>query len=65
MILMMQHRPITSGDAAVAIDENSGSDQVVYTATADDSLDDVADSPITFSLSSDSDAALSIDSINW
>jgi hypothetical protein len=52
---------ITSGDAAVAIDENSGSDQVVYTATADDSGDDVADSPITFSLSSDSDVALTID----
>jgi hypothetical protein len=52
---------ITSGDAAVAIDENSGSDQVVYTATADDSGDDVSDTPITFSLSSDSDVALSID----
>jgi hypothetical protein len=34
----------------------------VYTATADDSLDDVADSPITFSLSDSSDTALSIDS---
>jgi hypothetical protein len=53
---------ITSGDTAITIDENSGSDQIVYTATADDSLDDVADSPITFSLSSDSsDTALSID----
>jgi hypothetical protein len=41
---------------------NSGSGQVVYTATADDSLDDVADSPITFSLSDSSDTALSIDS---
>jgi hypothetical protein len=36
--------------------------QVVYTATADDSGDDVADTPITFSLSSDSDVALTIDS---
>jgi hypothetical protein len=52
---------ITSGDAAVAIDENSGSGQVIYTATADDSADDVSDTPITFSLSSDSDVALTID----
>jgi hypothetical protein len=51
---------ITSGDTAVAIDENSGSDQVIYTATADDSAD-VSDTPIAFSLSADSDAALSID----
>jgi hypothetical protein len=51
---------ITSGDTAVAIDENSGSDQVVYTATADDSAD-VSDEPISFSLSADSDTALSID----
>jgi hypothetical protein len=28
---------ITSGDTAVAIDENSGAGQVIYTATADDS----------------------------
>jgi hypothetical protein len=56
---------ITSGDTAITINENSGAEQVVYTATADDSGDDVADSPITFSLSSDSDAALSIDAINW
>jgi hypothetical protein len=35
---------ITSGDTAITIDENSGSDQIVYTATADDSGDDVADS---------------------
>jgi hypothetical protein len=52
---------ITSGDTAVTIDENSGAGQVVYTATAVDSLDDVADSPITFSLSDSSDTALSID----
>ena len=30
---------ITSGATAAAIDENSGADQVVYTATADDSAD--------------------------
>jgi hypothetical protein len=53
---------ITSVDSAVAIDENSGSNQIVYTATADDIADDVSDTPITFSLSSDSDVALSIDS---
>jgi hypothetical protein len=35
--------------------------QVVYTATADDSLDDVADSPITFTLAEGSDTALTID----
>jgi hypothetical protein len=51
---------ITSGDTATAIDENSGSDQVVYTATADDSAD--ASGGVTFSLSEDSDSALSIDS---
>jgi hypothetical protein len=60
-ILMMQHRTITSGDTAITIDENSGAEQVVYTATADDSLDDVADSPITFTLAEGSDTALSID----
>jgi hypothetical protein len=51
---------ITSGDTAVAIDENSGSGQVIYSATADDSAD-VSDTPISFSLSANSDAALSID----
>ena len=30
---------ITSGDSAAAIDENSGAEQVIYTATADDSSD--------------------------
>jgi hypothetical protein len=39
---------ITSGDTATAIDENSGSGQVVYTATADDSLD--TSDGVTFSL---------------
>ncbi|MDB2650223.1 cadherin domain-containing protein, partial [Porticoccaceae bacterium] len=50
---------ITSGDTAVAIDENTGAGQVVYTATADDSLDISAG--VTFSLTGDSDPALSID----
>ena len=50
---------ITSGDTAVAIDENSGAGQVIYTATADDSAD--ISGGVTFSLSADSDAALSID----
>ena len=53
---------ITSGASADAINENSGANQVVYTATADDSGDDVVDGPMTFSLTGDSDAALSIDS---
>jgi hypothetical protein len=50
---------ITSGDTAVAIDENSGAGQVIYTVTADDSAD-VSDG-VTFSLAAESDAALSID----
>jgi hypothetical protein len=50
---------ITSGDTAVAIDENTGADTVIYTATADDSLDISAG--VTFSLTDDSDPALSID----
>ncbi|MDB3926414.1 cadherin domain-containing protein, partial [Porticoccaceae bacterium] len=50
---------ITSGDTAVAIDENTGADTVIYTATADDSLDISAG--VTFSLTGDSDPALSID----
>jgi hypothetical protein len=53
---------ITSGAIAVAIDENSGAGQVVYTATADDSADDVSDTPITYSLEEGSDTALSINS---
>jgi hypothetical protein len=52
---------ITSGDTAQAIDENSGAGQVIYTATADDSAD--ISGGVTFSLSEDSDAALSIDSV--
>jgi hypothetical protein len=53
---------ITSASIADTIDENSGSNQVIYTATADDSADDVSDTPITFSLADGSDEALSIDS---
>jgi hypothetical protein len=49
---------ITSADSA-SLDENTGADQVVYTATADDSSD-VSDG-VSFSLASGSDAALSID----
>ena len=52
---------ITSGDTAVAIDENSGAIQVIYTATADDSAD-ISDG-FAFSLAEGSDAALSIDSV--
>jgi hypothetical protein len=50
---------ITSGAEVTQIEENSGAGQVVYTATADDSQDTSAG--VTFALSSDSDAALSID----
>ncbi|MDA8866582.1 cadherin domain-containing protein, partial [Porticoccaceae bacterium] len=39
---------ITSGDTAVAVDENSGAGQVIYTATADDSAD--TSDGVTFSL---------------
>ena len=52
---------ITSGDTADAINENSGAGQVIYTAAADDSGDDIVDGPITFSLAEGSDSALSID----
>ena len=52
---------ITSGDAADAINENTGAGQVIYTASADDSGDDIADGPIAFSLAEGSDSALSID----
>ena len=64
MILMMQRLQITSGALAVAIDENSGAGQVIYTVTADDSSDDVADTPIAYSLAEGSDAALSINARN-
>ena len=43
----------------VAVDENSGAGQVIYTATADDSAD--TSDGVTFSLAEGSDAALSID----
>ena len=52
---------ITSGDVAAAIDENSGVDQVIYTAIADDSSD--ISGGVTFSLSADSDPALSINAL--
>ena len=50
---------ITSGSVAASIDENSGSGQVIYTATVDDSAD--VSGGVSFSLSADSDSALSID----
>jgi hypothetical protein len=49
---------LTSGDTATAIDENSGSGQVVYTATADDSLD--TSDGVSFSLAEGSDSVLTI-----
>jgi hypothetical protein len=50
---------ITSGDSAGSIDENSGADTVIYTAAADDSLDD-ASAGVTFSLAAGHDSSLSI-----
>jgi hypothetical protein len=50
---------ITSADS-VAVDENNVVDQVVYTATVDDSAD-LSEGPVTFSLSSSSDYRFSID----
>jgi hypothetical protein len=52
---------ITSADSAGSINENTGAGTVIYTATADDSLDISAG--VTFSLTGDSDPALSIDSL--
>jgi hypothetical protein len=54
---------ITSTDTAVAIDNNSGEGQIIYTATAYDSEDNMSDAPIIFSLSPESDPALYIDSL--
>ena len=51
---------ITSGATATSINENSGADQVIYTATADDSADISAG--VTFSLAEGSDSAVTIDS---
>jgi hypothetical protein len=51
---------ITSGATAGNIDENSGENLVIYSATADDS-NDISETPLTYSLSGDSDSALSID----
>ena len=53
---------MTSADSADSVDENSASGQVVYTASSDDSGDDVADGPISYSLADGSDSEFSIDS---
>jgi hypothetical protein len=58
---MRLHQALTSGSTATAINENTGADTVIYTAIADDSLDISAG--VTFSLTGDSDPALSIDSL--
>ena len=52
---------ITSGDVASSVRDNSGAGQVIYTAVADDSGDANAAMPITFTLTAESDSALSID----
>jgi hypothetical protein len=51
---------ITSGATAGYIEENSGANQIIYSVIADDS-NDISATPITYSLSGDSDSALSID----
>ncbi|MDG2018431.1 MAG: cadherin domain-containing protein, partial [Porticoccaceae bacterium] len=50
---------VNSADSAGSIDENSEAGQVVYSASADDSADNVSGG-VTFSLTEDSDSALSI-----
>jgi hypothetical protein len=50
---------ITSSGSAGAIDENTGGNTVIYTATADDSSD--ISGGVTFALANGSDQALSID----
>jgi hypothetical protein len=52
--------PVITSNDSVAVDENSGAGQVIYTATAEDSAD--ASDGFTFSLADGSDAALTIDS---
>ena len=51
--------PTITSDATASVDENTGPNQVVYTATANDSADISAG--VTFSLKAGSDPALSID----
>jgi hypothetical protein len=50
---------INSSDTSDMFDENSGAGQVIYTATADDSMD--VSNGVTFSLSDDGMGAVSID----
>jgi hypothetical protein len=50
-----------SSDQAETIQENSGANQIVYTAEVDDSAD--ISGGVSFSLSADSDPALTIDSL--
>ncbi|MDG2018534.1 MAG: cadherin repeat domain-containing protein, partial [Porticoccaceae bacterium] len=53
-----------SGDTAVAIDENSGENQVIYTAVAANIDTDLVSGPITYNLTDDSDGAFTIDSVS-
>jgi hypothetical protein len=52
---------IDSADTVASVTENTGAGQVIYSASADDSGDDVSGG-VTFSLTDDSDAGLSISS---
>ena len=62
IILMNLHRQLLLILQQCIVDENTGTDLVIYTATADDSAD--TSGGFTFSLTEDSDAALIIDEIS-
>ena len=53
---------ITSDETVNAVDENSGGDQVIYTATAED-VGDTTDGTVSFSLAAGSDDGLAIDAV--
>ena len=55
--------PLITSDAVITIDESNKAEQVIYTATADDSAD-IQTGAITYSLADGHDAALSIDSVS-
>ena len=56
------HAPLITSSIVAIVTENTGAGQVVYTATAVDSDEDVINNPITFSLGAGSDSSLSINS---
>ena len=56
----MKSAPEIVSSATVSLAEDSGADQVVYVAVADDSAD--VSGGVSYALAADSDSALSIDS---